>query len=62
MDYTFEELEDGEMVISCSDGRYFNANLVDMMFELHKQNPEFFEHWIKAAASYVMVGNSVLEA
>ncbi|MCA1800157.1 MAG: hypothetical protein LC650_02540 [Actinobacteria bacterium] len=62
LSYEFEEIDDGSMVVSCSDGRYFDAGLIAMLFDLHNQNPEFFQNWIALAENYVLVGNSVGEA
>lgn len=62
MDFSFEELDTGEMVILAGDGRYINAAVLDIIFMLEKQNPEFYMNWMALAENYVVVGNSVAEA
>jgi len=62
MEFELAELDDGEIVVSHEDGRYFNAGVINMMFELHRQNPEFYEHWVALAENYVLVGPAVAEA
>lgn len=53
---------DGDYYIF-QDERYgMPVALLELIFELQKQNPEFYEHWVSLAATYVMVGNSVTEA
>lgn len=62
MDFSIEELETGEVVILAEDGRYVDLAILDVIFTLEKQNPEFYHNWIALAQNYVMVGNSVTEA
>jgi len=62
MDFEIEEMEDGQMAFVADDGSYVDVSIVSMIFELHRQNPEFYEHWIALANNYLFVGPVVGEA
>lgn len=62
MEYEIEELENGTIVFVSRDGRMVDTAVVEMMFELHRQNPTFYEHWVELARNYVFSGASVVEA
>ena len=55
--------DDGDYYISSEDGsKGLPLEAVELIFELQKQNPDFYKHWMSLAVTYVMSGNSVLEA
>jgi len=56
------ENDDGGLYIVDEEGRGIQADVVLMMFELHKQNPRFFESWLELAENYLFVGPDVTEA
>jgi hypothetical protein len=62
MDFEIEQADDGAMVFVSSDGREIDAAIVDMIFEVHKHNPDFFEHWIELARSYIISTPEAVEA
>lgn len=54
--------DDGDYYIYKDERNAVPVEILDLIFELQKQNPEFFHHWMSMATSYIMVGNSVAEA
>lgn len=56
------EHDDGVVYIVDEEGRGLQAEILLMMFELHKQNPRFFESWVELAENYLFVGPDVTEA
>lgn len=54
--------EDGDYYIYRDERHAVPVEVLDLLLEVQKQNPEFFHHWMSMAVSYVMVGNSVVEA
>ena len=62
MDFEIEENEDGSLVFVSDDGREIDALIMSMIFEVHKHNPDFFQHWIELARSYLVSTPGSLEA
>lgn len=60
--YQIMENNDGEEVILTPDGRAVDLELIEMILELHRQNPQFAELWIDLGRSYLFTGPSVGEA
>jgi hypothetical protein len=62
MDFEIETNGDGETVFVSYDGREIDAAIVDMIFEVHKHNPDFFEHWVELARTYIISTPEAVEA
>lgn len=60
--YEIVELDDGQMMIVNQEGTGIDARVIEVMFELHKQNSRFFESWFQLAEDYLVVGPDVAEA
>jgi hypothetical protein len=60
--YEIETIADGFTAIVRNDGAAIGVEIFDIMFELFKQNPRFFEVWMELAESYLMVGPEIGEA
>jgi len=64
MEYEYEvmEIEEGYRAVVRDDGAAIGIQAFEIMFELHRQNPRFFETWLGLAEDYLMVGGEVGEA
>jgi hypothetical protein len=62
MGFEIDENDDGDTVFISSDGREIDATIVDMIFEVHKHNPDFFEHWVELARTYIISTPEAVEA
>jgi hypothetical protein len=62
MDFEVEQGDDGLLVFVSDDGREIDGLIVSMIFEVHKHNPDFFEHWIELARSYLVSTPGSMEA
>lgn len=61
-DYEIMSFEDGTEAIVRSDGAAINIQAFEIMFELHRQNPKFFETWLNLAEDYLLMSLPVGEA
>jgi|AntDeeMinimDraft_6_1070357.scaffolds.fasta_scaffold06963_3 hypothetical protein len=62
MEYEIEEIEDGSVVLTRSDGAALDFKVFDLIFQLFRQNPRFAKHWLELAEDYVFIGPDVGEA
>lgn len=62
MEYEVVDMEDGTQLLQRSDGVSINPAVVDLVLELHRQNPKFLEHWLKLGEEYAFFGSDVTEA
>lgn len=62
LDYEVADIGDGSLAVIRSDGAAVSIEAFEIMFELHKQNPRFFEVWLELAENYLLMGLSVGEA
>lgn len=60
--YQIAESADGSDVILTPDGRAVDLELIEMILELHRLNPQFAELWIDLGRSYLFTGPTVGEA
>lgn len=61
-DYQIVEDDEGCQSILTPDGRVIDFELIEMILEIHRQNPEFADLWIGLARSYLFTGPSVGKA
>lgn len=60
--YQIVDSDDGTQVILTPDGRIVDFELLEIILELHRQNPDFAELWIDLGKSYLFTGPSVGKA
>lgn len=60
--YEIMDFEDGSTAIVRGDGAAISIEAFEIMFELHRQNPRFFETWLELAENYLLIGLEVGEA
>jgi len=61
-DYEISDFGDGNLAIVRSDGAAVSIEAFEIMFELHRQNPKFFETWLNLAEDYVLMSLPMGEA
>lgn len=61
-DYEIMEFEEGHRAVVRDDGAAIGIEAFEIMFELHRQNPRFFETWLNLAEDYLIIGVEVGEA
>lgn len=62
MEYEVVEDDSGTAMLVREDGIAIGVRVIDLIAELHKQNPRFAAHWLQLAEDYVGLGIHVGEA